>query len=115
MACPKARPTTPRPCSVVARFSRRRADSLTRRRHCSAALASQGRLTIYQKATLFAILTESQLAAGDISGARASLQSLAQIAPTAPLTLILGARIAMATQDYPSASAGAATRGRRDA
>ena len=70
-----------------------------------AALASQGHLTIYQKATLFAILTESQLAAGDVNGARASLQSLAQIAPTAPLTLILGARIAMATQDYPSASA----------
>jgi putative PEP-CTERM system TPR-repeat lipoprotein len=70
-----------------------------------AALALQGRLTIYQKATLFAILTESQLAAGDINGARASLQSLAQIAPTAPLTLMLGARIAMATQDYPSASA----------
>ena len=70
-----------------------------------AALASQGRLTIYQKATLLAVLTESQLAAGDINGSRASLQSLAQIAPNAPVTLILGARIAMATQDYASASA----------
>jgi putative PEP-CTERM system TPR-repeat lipoprotein len=70
-----------------------------------ASLASQGRLTIYQKATLLAVLTESELAAGDINGSRASLQSLAQFAPNAPVTLILGARIAMATQDYASASA----------
>jgi len=71
-----------------------------------AALAAQGRLTIYQRVSLLAILTESELAGGDINGARASLQALAQMAPNAPLTLVLGARIAMATQDYAAAAAG---------
>ena len=76
------------------------------RRSLQAALAARGNLTIYDKAKLLAILTESDLAAGDVNGARTSLQSLAQIAPNAPLTLLLGARIAMATQDYAGATAG---------
>jgi putative PEP-CTERM system TPR-repeat lipoprotein len=71
-----------------------------------AALATGQQLTIYQRASLLAILTEADLAAGDIAAARASLGALAQFAPTAPVTLILGARIAMATQDYATAAAG---------
>ncbi len=71
-----------------------------------AAFAAGRQLTIYQKASLLAILTEADLAAGDIPAARASLASLAKLAPTAPVTLILGARIAMAAQDYATATAG---------
>jgi len=70
------------------------------------ALAARANLTIFQQANLLAILTESQLAAGDVNAARTSLQSLAQLAPNAPITLLLGARVAMAAQDYATATAG---------
>ena len=70
-----------------------------------AAFAAGNHLTIFQKASLLAVLTESRLAAGNVDAARKSLESLAQFAPNAPLTLLLGGRIAMASQDYASATA----------
>ena len=46
------------------------------------------------------------MAAGDIEARpRESSSRSREIAPNAPITLMLGARIAMATQDYASASA----------
>ncbi len=72
----------------------------------AAALAQRARLTIFQQASLLATLTESQLAAGEVEKARASLQLLAQISPSSPLALLLGARVAMASQDYATAAAG---------
>lgn len=63
-------------------------------------------LSLMQQATLLATLTESELAAGDVNAARGSVQALAEIAPNAPITLLLGARIAMASQDYANAAAG---------
>jgi putative PEP-CTERM system TPR-repeat lipoprotein len=71
-----------------------------------AAFENRRSLPVLQQAGLLATLTESELAAGDIDAARGSVQSLAEIAPNAPLTLLLSARIAMAAQDYANASAG---------
>lgn len=70
-----------------------------------AAAESRRNLTVIQQASLLATLTESELAAGDVEAARGSLQRLAEIAPNAPITLLLGARIAMASQDYANAAA----------
>jgi len=70
-----------------------------------AAGESRRNLTVIQQASLLATLTESELAAGDVEAARGSLQKLAEIAPNAPITLLLGARIAMASQDYANAAA----------
>jgi len=71
-----------------------------------AVVAVRQRLSVLQQARLLAILCESELAAGDVNAARGSVQSLAELAPNAPVTLLLGARIAMASQDYANAAAG---------
>jgi putative PEP-CTERM system TPR-repeat lipoprotein len=71
-----------------------------------AAVTARQRLSVLQQATLLATLGESELAAGDVEAARGSVQSLAELAPNAPITLLLGARIAMASQDYARAAAG---------
>jgi len=62
-------------------------------------------LPMRQQALLLATLTEAQLARGATKDARETQKALAQIAPGAPATAILSARIAMADQDYATAVA----------
>ena len=75
------------------------------RRALQAAFDARNQLTILQQGTMLATLTEASLAAGDMAAARQHFQLLAELAPNAPITLLLGARIAMAAQDYAGASA----------
>lgn len=62
-------------------------------------------LNMRQQALLLATLAETQLARGATKDARASQKALAQIAPNAPATALISARIAMADQDYATAVA----------
>jgi tetratricopeptide (TPR) repeat protein len=71
----------------------------------TAALQQRDALTLHQQVILFAALSEAQLAHGELDKATDSLNALAQLANNAPATLILSARIKMAQQDYPGASA----------
>lgn len=70
-----------------------------------AALAVRGQLTIVEQASLLAALGEASLATGDLNAARGHVQSLLDLTPNAPITLLLSARIAMAQQDYATATA----------
>lgn len=58
-----------------------------------------------QAATMFAVLTEVRLARGDTKAAHETQSELAALAPEAPLTRVLSARVAMADQDYAKAAA----------
>lgn len=62
-------------------------------------------LSISQRVQLLSILTETQLARGDVAVASATQQRLAAVAENALITRILAARIAMAKQEYSTASA----------
>lgn len=64
-----------------------------------------GQLTVQQQAVLLGTLIEVRLSQGDIPGAEAAYSALHRAFPAAPLTGLLGARIALIRQDY----AGAAT------
>lgn len=68
-----------------------------------------GQLTAGQQTLAVAALTEAQLAVGDLPGATQSQAELAKRAPSAQLTHLLAARLAMARQDYPAAVAEAQT------
>lgn len=71
------------------------------------AAASRGReaLPLQRYALLLGLLTESRLASGDLKGASTSHAELAGIASGSPITGFLGARIAIANQDYVKATA----------
>lgn len=58
-----------------------------------------------QRVLLLSVLTEAQLATGNIAAAEGTQQRLTALGPDLPVTRILGARIAMAKQDYAAASA----------
>jgi cellulose synthase operon protein C len=66
---------------------------------------SRGQLVGAQYVVLLTTLAEAQTAASDIAGAKKTQAELASFAPTAPVTLLLAARIAMAEQDYATAVA----------
>lgn len=63
------------------------------------------RLTLRQRAALYASLIEVQLARGDLHGAHRSQQQLEISLQDAPMTRFLSARIATAEQDYVKAVA----------
>jgi putative PEP-CTERM system TPR-repeat lipoprotein len=56
-----------------------------------------------QQTMLLSVMTETQLALGDVDAARRSHQQLEQLAPGSALTGLLKAKIAMATQNYSAA------------
>src|SRR5436190_22101323 len=58
-----------------------------------------------QQAALLAALTETQLLRGRVDAAAETRAALSRIAPEAVITRVLTARIVMARQDYPAASA----------
>lgn len=70
-----------------------------------AALVVRGQLTAIEQAALLAALGEASLAAGDVNAARQHVQALVELTPNAPISLLLSARIAMAQQDYATATA----------
>jgi putative PEP-CTERM system TPR-repeat lipoprotein len=59
-----------------------------------------GQFTAIEYNTLLSTIVESFIAAGDVPSARSTLAALAQRVPEAPLVHLLGARIAMAEQNY---------------
>lgn len=65
----------------------------------------QASLTRQQQAVLLAVLAETQLARGNLKDASATQKSLAGLTGDAPFTRVLGARVAIAQQDYAAASA----------
>ncbi|MEO8019985.1 MAG: XrtA/PEP-CTERM system TPR-repeat protein PrsT [Pseudomonadota bacterium] len=62
-----------------------------------------GQLTALEYNSLLSALVESHVASGDVASARSALAALNKRAPDAPLVHLLGARIAMAEQNYPLA------------
>lgn len=64
-----------------------------------------GQLSARQQALTMAVLTQAQLALGDLQGAQAAHDELEQKAPTAQMTRLLAARLAMVKQDYTTAVA----------
>src|SRR5690606_28603724 len=71
----------------------------------SSAQRLQSQLDARQRVMLVAALTEAQLALGKLDEAQAGHDALVQLASNAPATVLLGARIAMARQEYATASA----------
>lgn len=71
----------------------------------TARAGTQASLTRQQQAALLAVLAETQLARGNLKDASATQKSLAGLTGDAPFTRVLGARIAIAQQDYAAASA----------
>ncbi len=69
------------------------------------ALDQRGQLTAIEQAALLAALGEASLATGDLNAARQHVKALLDLTPNAPITLLLSARIAMAQQDYATATA----------
>lgn len=61
-------------------------------------------LGVREQAQLLGMLSETQLARGDLQAARASQRELATRLPEAPLTRLLSARLSMAEQDYEAAA-----------
>jgi len=70
-----------------------------------AARKAPRQLTVRQEAAMLVTLTEVQLAKGDATAASATQQQLKEVAPEAPVTRLLGARISMSKQDYTAAVA----------
>lgn len=64
-----------------------------------------GQLSAAQQTVAVAVLTEAQLALQDAAGAKASHAELAKRAPSAQVTHMLAARLAMVQQDYATAVA----------
>jgi putative PEP-CTERM system TPR-repeat lipoprotein len=63
-----------------------------------------GQLTISQSVALLAMLTETQLASGDLQTAKATHAELAKRVPSSPISFLLGARLAMVQQEYSTAA-----------
>lgn len=64
-----------------------------------------GQLSLQQLAAVLAALTEAHLGSGALERAEAFHAELVKLAPEAPITRLLAARIAMSKQDYASAVA----------